>query len=57
MNKDNVGIIEVYRVYRDYAKQIFYITFSIFTISIIFVLLQPAICTKKPEWQLIEKAE
>ena len=34
MNKDNVGIIEVYRIYKDYAKQIFYMTFSIFTLSI-----------------------
>ena len=24
MNKEKVGIIEVYRVYRDYAKQIFH---------------------------------
>ncbi|MAM98682.1 MAG: hypothetical protein CMF91_02195 [Candidatus Marinimicrobia bacterium] len=39
MNKENVGIIEVYRVYRDYAKQIFYITFSIFTLSIIYSLV------------------
>ena len=39
MNKDNVGIIEVYRIYKDYAKQIFYITFSIFTLSIIYSLV------------------
>ena len=34
-----MGIIEVYRVYKDYAKQIFYITFSIFTLSIIYSLV------------------